>query len=57
MSGGKMLKWLVQRTAADPADDVVTDDPLATLEGQIGGGGEKKRRGRGKAKEIYSVNR
>ena len=53
-----MLKWLVQRTAADPADDVVTDDPLATLEGQIGGiGGEKKRRGRGKAKEIYSVNR
>ena len=58
MSGCKMLKWLVQRTAADPADDVVTDDPLATLEGQIGGiGGEKKRRGRGKAKEIYSVNR
>ena len=57
MSGGKMLKWLVQRTAADPADDVVTDDPLATLEGQIGGIGEKTRRGRGKAKEIYSVNR
>ena len=59
MSGGKMLKWLVQRTASsDPADDVVTDDPLATLEGQIGGGGcEKKRRGKGKAKEIYSVNR
>lgn len=51
----KMLKWLVQRSA-DPPEDVVTDDPLATLEGQIGGGGEKKR-GRGKAKEIYSVNR
>ena len=53
---GKMLKWLVQRSAEDPAEDVVTDDPLATLEEQIGG--EKKgRRGKGKAKEIYSVNR
>ena len=48
-----MLKWLVQRSA-DSTEDVVTDDPLATLEGQIGG--EKKWRGK-KAKEIYSVNR
>ena len=48
-----MLKWLVQRST-DPAEDLVTDDPLATLDQQIGG--ERKRR-RGKAKEIYSVNR
>ena len=47
-----MLKWLVQRVP-DPNLDLVTDDPLATLEfGEKPNGTKKKRQ-----KEIYSVNR
>ena len=31
-----MLKWLVQRSSGDPTDEeLVTDDPLATLEQQV----------------------
>ena len=46
-----MLKWLVQRVP-DPTLDMVTEDPLATLDLDPDG---KKRRGN--LKEIYSVNR
>lgn len=44
-----MLKWLVQRVP-DPSLDVITDDPLATLDFHM----DKKRK---RLKEIYSVNR
>ena len=56
-----MLKWLVQKASTDPTLDIITDDPLATLDfghekkknkGGVGGGG-----GGGSHKEIYSVNR
>ena len=48
-----MLKWLVQRVPdPDSLEDVITDDPLATLEFN---GKDKKQAKR--LKEIYSVNR
>lgn len=46
-----MLKWLVQKTPDSASlEDVITDDPLATLD-------LEKIVRRKKAKEIYSVNR
>ena len=53
-----MLKWLVQKSdVTNSLTDLVTDDPLATLNfGGNGnnGGNNKRRKG---IKEIYSVNR